>query len=176
MKRGLHRGSFLITSADPTPSERLAGHLESQRANDPPSRRQRLLPASDDVVRRLRASANRALSLGDEASDAPAVAEDVRADTPFVCERGRSRRAPQCDPRLSAAEAIKNCGEVTIGHPKIRAVPIRPFRRCQEIVQMCLRLWRLVRGRRHQASSVPGLMSHPSPTDSIGYRRCRAST
>ena len=26
----------------------------------------------------------------------------------------------------------KNCGEVTIGHPNIRAVPVRPFRRDQE--------------------------------------------
>ena len=62
MKRGLHRGSFLITSADPTPSERLWRVVfDHKRANDPPSKRQRLLPASDDVVRRLRASANRAL-------------------------------------------------------------------------------------------------------------------
>jgi hypothetical protein len=50
----------------------------------------------------------------------------------------------------------QNCGEVTIRRAKIRADPIRPFRRGREIVQMCLRLWRLVRGRRHQASSVPG--------------------
>jgi hypothetical protein len=84
MKRGLHRGSFLITSADPTHSGRLwLVVFDHKRANDPPSRRQRLLPASDDVVRRLRASANRALHLAMKPRIVLAVAEDERADTPF---------------------------------------------------------------------------------------------
>jgi hypothetical protein len=44
------------------------------------------------------------------------------------------------------------CREVTIGRPKIRAVPVRPFVWRREIVHMCSRLWRLVRGRRHRVS------------------------
>jgi hypothetical protein len=71
-------------------------------------------------------------------------------------------------------QAQQNCREVTIRHRKIRGVPIRPFSRGQEIVQMCLRLWRPVRGRRRQAFLVRGLMCPLSLTGSTGFRRCRA--
>jgi hypothetical protein len=89
-----------------------------------------------------------------------------------------SRRATTTsDPRARCASGKirQNCREVTIRRPKIRSYPIRPFRRGQEIVQMCLRLWRLVRGRRRQAFSVRGWTSPHSVTGSTGCRQCRAS-
>jgi hypothetical protein len=45
-----------------------------------------------------------------------------------------------------------NCRDVTIRRPKIYAVPVQPFFRPREIVQVCLRSWRLVRGRRRRVS------------------------
>jgi hypothetical protein len=54
--------------------------------------------------------------------------------------------------RDARAASSETCREVTIGHPKIRSVPVQPFLRPREIVHMCLRSWRLVRGRRRQAS------------------------
>jgi hypothetical protein len=50
----------------------------------------------------------------------------------------------------------ETCRDVTTRHQKIRDDPIRPFGAGQEIVQMCLRLWRPVRGRRRQASWARG--------------------
>jgi hypothetical protein len=41
--------------------------------------------------------------------------------------------ARSCERRHCASSKLtKTCGEVTIGHPNIRAVPVRPFRRDQE--------------------------------------------
>ena len=136
--------------------------------------------------------------LGDEAKEISGMAASDRAPrrqrfphaasvgnrAPAASEEGTSERAfcyAKSDddvggpPRaMREQQAQKNCREVTIRPRKIRGVPIRPFSRGQEIVQMCLRLWRPVRGRRRQASSGRGLMSPLSLTGSTGCRRCRA--
>ena len=121
-----------------------------------------------------------------EQSDTGSRAAVLRRSEPTrfsVGERRQSRRvtrairagAERRQSNTARPDAQKTCRKVTIGHPKIRAVPVRPFRRSQEIVQMCLRSLRQVRGRRHQASCARGSRYPPLLTGSLGCRLCQAS-
>jgi hypothetical protein len=95
----------------------------------------------------------------------------------FVPRATTKSAASKRDPRGASAASGANptCRELTIGRPKIRGVPVRPFMRDREIVHMCSRLWRLVRGRRHRVSWALGLRYPLSLTGSPGSPRYQAS-